>query len=164
MTTPRYYVADNMDFVISDYNSAPPFASFLPGIAGLWGVPMWVFYANRGQGITSFGVLDKDGSIMEFHPADKAYRYAARYGFRTFLTPGNHEVEVRAVDAAGQERSVVIPVTVESGGFPAWAIVLIALGGVLVIAGAGSLIWRYRGKIKSRANQKVEESKAKLNE
>jgi len=85
MTTPRYYVADNMDFVISDYNSAPPFASFLPGIAGLWGVPMWVFYANRGQGITSFGVLDKDGSIMEFHPADKAYRYAARYGFRTFL-------------------------------------------------------------------------------
>lgn len=46
---------------------------------------MWVFYANRGQCITSFGVHDKDGSIMEFHPANKAYKYVALNGFRTFI-------------------------------------------------------------------------------
>lgn len=72
-------------FVIDDYARLRPFASFLPGIAGLWGVPLWAFYVNRGQAIAGFGVQDKDHPIMEFLPANKAYRTVSLHGFRTFL-------------------------------------------------------------------------------
>ena len=72
-------------FVIEDYCRARPFASFLPGIAGLWGVPMWAFYVNRGQAIAGFGVQDKDNPIMEFLPANRALRSVSLQGFRTFL-------------------------------------------------------------------------------
>ncbi len=73
------------EFVIDDYANTRAFASFLPGIAGLWGIPMWVFYANRGQAIAGFGIQDKDHPIMEFQPANKAYRLVSREGFRTFI-------------------------------------------------------------------------------
>src|SRR3989344_318605 len=46
---------------------------------------MWVFYTNRGQCIASFGVRDKDGAILEFNPATKAYQETPLLGFRTFL-------------------------------------------------------------------------------
>jgi hypothetical protein len=72
-------------FVIRDYAGRRPFASFLPGIAGPLGIPMWVFYVNRGQAIASFGVESKDNPIMEFEPANKAYQTTAYTGFRTFL-------------------------------------------------------------------------------
>lgn len=72
-------------FVIEGYHRARPFASFLPGIAGLWGVPMWVFYVNRGQAIAGFGIQDKDHPIMEFQPANRAYRTVPLQGFRTFF-------------------------------------------------------------------------------
>jgi hypothetical protein len=72
-------------FVIRDYASRRPFASFLPGIAGPRGIPMWVFYVNRGQAIASFGVENKDNPIMEFEPANKAYQATPYTGFRTFL-------------------------------------------------------------------------------
>src|SRR3954470_14347028 len=72
-------------FVIKTYNEARPFASFLPGIAGPYGKPMWVFYTNRGQCISSFGVRNKDGAMLEFDPATKAYQETALLGFRTFL-------------------------------------------------------------------------------
>ncbi len=85
MTKPKYYISKNNEFVIENYNSAPTFSSFFPGIAGSFGCPMWVFYANRGQCITSAGVLDKNGAIMEFQPANKAFRLASLEGFRTFL-------------------------------------------------------------------------------
>jgi hypothetical protein len=85
MSKPKYYISNNNEFVIENYNSSPTFSSFFPGIAGISGIPMWAFYANRGQCITSFGVQDKDGSIMEFQPANKAYKNAALNGFRTFL-------------------------------------------------------------------------------
>lgn len=52
---------------------------------GLWGVPMWAFYINRGQGITSFGIQNKDGGIAKFLTAEKAYQETAFTGFRTFL-------------------------------------------------------------------------------
>src|SRR3989338_7290385 len=71
--------------LIEGYSHARPFASFLPGIAGLRGLPMWVFYVNRGQAIAGFGIQDKDHPLMEFLPANKAYRTAALHGFRTFL-------------------------------------------------------------------------------
>ena len=72
-------------YIIEDYTSTAPFSSFLPGLAGPMGIPMWVFYVNRGQGITSFGIESKDKPILEFQPANKAYRYSARDGFRTFI-------------------------------------------------------------------------------
>ena len=81
---PQYYLKDE-EFVIEDYNYAKPFSSFLPGIAGLKGRPLWAFYVNRGQCITSFGINSKEGAILEFYPANTAYRRTTLEGFRTFL-------------------------------------------------------------------------------
>ncbi len=79
------YFDQQGQFVIENYNDQKPFASFLPGIAGLKGIPLWVYYVNRGQGIASFGVENKNGSIMEFLPADKSYQLVSFNGFRTFI-------------------------------------------------------------------------------
>lgn len=38
-------------FVIEDYGIKSTFSSFLPGISGKMGIPVWSFYVNRGQGI-----------------------------------------------------------------------------------------------------------------
>jgi len=76
-------------FVIEDYNNFNSFASFLPAISGLWGKPLWVFYVNRAQAISSFGVKDKNGAIMEFVAANKAWRLISLQGFRTFLKINN---------------------------------------------------------------------------
>ena len=117
-------------FILTSYDQAHPFSSFLPGIGGLFGIPMWVFYTNRGQAITSFGVESKDRPIMEFQPAHKAYQLTATLGFRTFLKSdqwfkepfspwdrsplqrtmhvGMNEVEIRETDHhLGLETSVV---------------------------------------------------------
>ena len=72
-------------FTIQDFQRKKPFSSFLPGIAGLKGIPMWVFYVNRGQGIAGFGVESKDHPLMEFQCAQRAYQNTAQMGFRTFL-------------------------------------------------------------------------------
>jgi hypothetical protein len=85
MPKPKYSISQDNKFVIEGYNAAPTFASFFPGIAGIYGCPLWVFYTNRGQCITSAGVHDKDRAIIEFQPANKAYRYVCLSGFRTFL-------------------------------------------------------------------------------
>ncbi len=74
-----------LTFSIYNYNYAFPFSSFLPGISGILGIPMWCFYVNRGQCIASFGFESKDGAILEFYPANKAYRLTPIYGFRTFI-------------------------------------------------------------------------------
>ena len=70
---------------VENYQKQKPFSGFLPGISGTLGIPMWVFYVNRGQGIATFGVRDKNGSLMEFYPANLAYTYTAINGFRTFI-------------------------------------------------------------------------------
>lgn len=80
-----YRLDANGEFVIENYHEAKPFSSFFPGIAGVWGIPMWVFYVNRGQCIASFGIESKDKAIMEFQPANKAFRLVSSHGFRTFL-------------------------------------------------------------------------------
>ncbi len=80
----EYDIKDD-EFIIKNYNEAKPFASFFPGIAGLWGKPMWIFYVNRAQSISCMGTKDKDGSIMEFLAANKAYRMTSLQGFRTFI-------------------------------------------------------------------------------
>ena len=71
--------------VIKNYGRKSEFASFLPGIAGLEGIPMWCYLVNRGQAVVSFGVQDKDHGIMEFYPAHTAYQMVSRTGFRTFI-------------------------------------------------------------------------------
>ncbi|MCH7590521.1 hypothetical protein IIB34_05750 [PVC group bacterium] len=80
-----YQLADDGSFIIHDYNFAKPFSSFFPGVSGLWGRPLWAFYVNRGQGLVSFGSLDKDRAIMEFLPANQAYERVGLLGFRTFI-------------------------------------------------------------------------------
>ena len=81
----RYNLHEDGSFVIDDYQQARVFSNFFPGIAGLYGIPMWVFYVNRGQAISSFGIESKDKAILEFQPANKAYRLTSIQGFRTFL-------------------------------------------------------------------------------
>lgn len=80
-------------FVIKNYDRKTVFASFLPGICGMEGIPLWCHYGNRGQAVMSFGVEDKERSIMEFFPAHQAYQRVKRMGFRTFLR----------MDGAGRE-------------------------------------------------------------
>ncbi len=75
----------NNRYIFTDYQERRPFASFLPGIAGPTGIPMWVFYVNRGQAIAGFGVESKDSPLMEFQPANKAYQSTPYTGFRTFI-------------------------------------------------------------------------------
>ena len=79
------YRFENNTFMIENYDRMAPFSSFLPGVAGVKGIPLWLFYTNRGQGVTSFGVHNKDNAIMEFNPANTAYENTTTKGFRTFL-------------------------------------------------------------------------------
>ncbi|MBN1269334.1 MAG: hypothetical protein JXB04_07095, partial [Kiritimatiellae bacterium] len=82
---PEYRFENDGAFTIANYNAAPPFSSFLPGIAGLWGIPMWAFYVNRGQAVCSFGLRDKDHAISEFNSANAAYELVFSRGFRTLI-------------------------------------------------------------------------------
>src|SRR5437762_7928349 len=72
-------------FTVDHYHHAAPFADFFPAIAGLTGKPMWVFTTNRGQAIACFGINNKDGAMMEFLPANKAFQATPLLGFRTFI-------------------------------------------------------------------------------
>lgn len=76
---------ENGQFIIENYDNQKPFASFLPGVAGLNGIPTWVYYTNRGQGIAGFGVENKNGAIFDFVPANVAYKRTELNGFRTFV-------------------------------------------------------------------------------
>ena len=76
---------ENRSFIIENYNWAPPFSNFLPGVAGKWGIPLWSYYVNRGQALSSMGIRDKDGQILEFYSFNKAVMRVEREGFRTFL-------------------------------------------------------------------------------
>lgn len=81
----KEYYLENEEFVINDYDLKKTFSSFLPGLAGKKGVPLWAFYVNRGQSLCSFGVENKDNPILEFSPAVTAYQNVSRVGFRTFI-------------------------------------------------------------------------------
>lgn len=72
-------------YVMSNFDTSKPMSDFLNGLGGVWGVPMWAFYVNRGQGIASFGRQNKDGSIQKFVTAEKAYQQTPFTGFRTFI-------------------------------------------------------------------------------
>lgn len=77
----------------------------MQGVAGIYGKPLYVFYINRGQGISSFGIKSKDYPIMEFHSANNAYQNTALLGFRTFYKgrrdgKGNREFLVEPFDSS----------------------------------------------------------------
>ncbi|MDF2922294.1 MAG: cellobiose phosphorylase [Paenibacillaceae bacterium] len=85
----KYYFQDGA-FVIEGFDKAKTFSSFLPGLVGIKGIPMWIFYVNRGQAISSFGIRDKNTPIVEFSPANVSYKLVAGNGFRTFIKlPGD---------------------------------------------------------------------------
>lgn len=79
---------EKLRFIQTEYARQPAFSGFLPGIAGPWGIPAWCNYVNRGQGVCSFGVQDKDHAILEFTDASGAYRRTPLTGFRTFIKEG----------------------------------------------------------------------------
>ena len=87
------YIDELGFYVIENYDKKAPFASFLSGIAGVEGIPMWSFYVNRGQAISSIGIRDKSNCIMEFFPANEAYKMVYSNGFRTFIKVKSEEKE-----------------------------------------------------------------------
>lgn len=91
--TPSYQLARNGTFEIKQYDQGPPFSSFLPGIAGPEGIPLWCLYVNRAQCVVSFGARDKDHAIAEFLPATWAYQLVGIQGFRTFCKVGESYYE-----------------------------------------------------------------------
>ena len=106
----RYSLDEAGRFTVENYNWAKPFSNFFPGIAGEWGIPMWVFYVSRGQGICSIGVHDKDHSIMEFLSFNKALQVIGNQGFRTFLRIDGGPVyePFRKVDDLSIEQSMTV--------------------------------------------------------
>ncbi len=72
-------------YKIEGFDKRPAFSSFLPGLAGVKGIPLWAYYTNRGQAVNSFGIHNKNNAIMEFNPANTAYENTAIKGYRTFI-------------------------------------------------------------------------------
>jgi len=93
-----YYSYEDNLFTVKNYNQLSPFSNFLPGVAGKMGIPLWVFYINRGQGISGYGLQDKNHPIMAFTPANKAYENAPTTGFRTFIKANGKIHEAFHVD------------------------------------------------------------------
>ena len=56
-------------FVIRNYHRAKAFSNFLPGVAGLWRIPLWCYYVNRGQAVACFGAEGKDRAMVQFPSA-----------------------------------------------------------------------------------------------
>lgn len=101
------YYFKGSSFVVENYLQKPTFSNFLPGVAGKKGIPLWAFYVNRGQGISGFGIQDKNGPIMEFTPANKAYESVGQIGFRTFLKVDQTYYEPFSPDALNPHRMYV---------------------------------------------------------
>ena len=93
-------------FIMNDYGRKSTFASFLPGIAGVRGIPIWCYYVNRGQCVVSFGVDNKDCAIMEFYPAHVAYQNVKRTGFRTFLRKDGKYMECFSEEKLAQKMEI----------------------------------------------------------
>lgn len=70
---------------MEDYDAKSPFSNFLPGLAGIYGKPLYAFFVNRGQAIAAFGIESKDYPILEFQAANRAYQTTPLLGFRTFV-------------------------------------------------------------------------------
>ncbi|MCG2766893.1 MAG: hypothetical protein L6435_00710 [Anaerolineae bacterium] len=81
----KYYFDSDNRFVVENYNWAKAFSNFFPGIAGKWGIPMWIYYVSKAQAICSMGIQDKDHAILEFLSFNKACQVVSKEGFRTFV-------------------------------------------------------------------------------
>lgn len=103
----EYYFKDG-EFIIENFDEQRTFTSFLPAIAGKKGIPSWAFYVNRGQGMSSFGVQDKNGSILEFFPAYTAYQVVNKIGFRTFIKLNGKVYEIFSVNNKKAQRNMYI--------------------------------------------------------
>ena len=79
------YRLEGNKYIIENYDKLSPFSSFLPGLAGVKGIPVWSFYTNRGQAMSSFGIHNKGNAMMEFNPANTSYEETPIKGFRTFV-------------------------------------------------------------------------------
>ena len=95
-------------FVMNNYGKESTFASFLPGISGVRGIPIWCYYVNRGQCVVSFGVDNKDNAIMEFYPAHTAYQTVKRTGFRTFIRKNGRYVESFADETVAHTMNIAM--------------------------------------------------------
>ncbi len=95
-----------MKELMKDYARSSEFSSFLPGIAGIKGIPIWCYYVNRGQGVCSFGVDNKDHAIMEFYPAHTAYEAVKTKGFRSFLRRNGEFFELFSEEELGQTMEI----------------------------------------------------------
>lgn len=93
---------------MESYDKLPAFSSFLPGLAGVRGIPLWVFYTNRGQGINSFGIHHKGNAIMEFNPANTAYENTPVKGFRTFLRKDGNFFEPFCSYSSDSDRNMAV--------------------------------------------------------
>ena len=135
-------------YIFRNFDETKPMSNFLAGIGGFWGVPLWAFYVNRGQGITSFGIQNKDGPIAKFLTAEKAYQQTPFTGFRTFVKGyrksdsfkrmpffpiiesdikkpirnmliGMNEMEIEEIDSTNSLRTSVLYFTPPDEDFPA---------------------------------------------
>lgn len=95
-------------YIIYDYDKKAPFSSFLPGLAGIMGIPIWSFYTNRGQAICSFGIHHKGNAMMEFSPANTGYENTQIRGFRTFIRTNGSFCEPFFRAEAGVTRTMEI--------------------------------------------------------
>lgn len=96
----------NSTFTIKNYDKKATFAGFLPGLSGIHGTPIWCYYVNRGQCVSSFGVEDKDHAIMEFFPAHQSYQHTALMGFRTFVKKDGRYMELFAKENTEKQMHV----------------------------------------------------------
>lgn len=131
-------------YVIEAYQSKPTFSSFLPGIAGPMGIPVWCYYNNRGQAVCSFGAEDKDHAIMEFSSAHSAYQNVSRTGFRTFVNENGEYRELFTRDCDMHIGMGELEIRCESGDLQASALYFgvpgertAALARMLTITNAG---------------------------
>lgn len=92
-----------MSYQQKSYALKKPFSSFLSGVAGIQGIPMWVYYVNKGQLIASFGLRDKNGAMLEFVPANQAYELVSQRGFRTFIKADGNVFECFQVAHANNQ-------------------------------------------------------------
>lgn len=115
------YALEGDRFIIENYTEVPAFSSFLPGLSGVKGIPVWSFYTNRGQAINSFGIHHKGNAIMEFNPANTAYESTPIKGFRTFVRVDGTYYEPFCTYAPGAKRRMeieknVLTISEESNG------------------------------------------------
>ncbi len=108
MNRPSNFTLQGGAVRVENFDRIAPFTSFLPGLSGVRGIPLWAFYCNRGQGIASLGIHDKGKAMIPFHPAVLAYEKTPVEGFRTFVRADGQFVEPFSPLERSAKRSMLI--------------------------------------------------------